>query len=227
MGQEYIRSHKTFRQLAVRLANAGFPVLRFDFYGCGDSGGDCEQGEIHQWLADISTAIGEIRRRCGAVKVCLAGLCFGGTLAAMVGAEQGDIDSLVLWQPVVSGRGYVEELTTLQGETQQYSPAKARHHAADGKPAEILGFALTDSMWTNLENVDLLAIRKKPANNILVIENDEEDRQGQFRKHLTGIGAHVEHQHLPLPWIGDDVYKVLVPHQTLESVVKWIAGMYP
>ena len=40
MGSEYVRFHRAYRQLADRLAKAGFPVLRFDFYGCGDSSGD-------------------------------------------------------------------------------------------------------------------------------------------------------------------------------------------
>src|SRR2546425_1122931 len=99
---EYTYSHRAYRQLAVRLCQAGFPVLRFDYYGCGDSGGDDDQREIPQCLTDISTAVGEMRRRSGFVKVCLAGLRFGGTLAMMSGAERGDFESLVLWDPVVN-----------------------------------------------------------------------------------------------------------------------------
>ena len=109
--QEYMRSHRAFRQLATQLCNLGFPVLRFDFFGHGDSSGDSEQGEIRQWLNDISSAVGEIRERSRCAKVCLVGLRFGGTLSMMVGAERGDIDGMVLWDPVVSGTDYIEELT--------------------------------------------------------------------------------------------------------------------
>ena len=37
-GHEYIRAHRAFRTLGERLARAGFPTLRFDYRGCGESG---------------------------------------------------------------------------------------------------------------------------------------------------------------------------------------------
>lgn len=47
-------------------------------------------------------------------------------------------------------------------------------------------------------------------------------------EHLTNTGAHVEHQHLPGPQMKEaDVHTAPVLHHTLESVVKWIAGIYP
>src|SRR5438093_192655 len=74
MGEEYIRFHRAFRHLAGRLVAVGFPVLRFDFYGCGDSAGACTQGTLGQWCTDITTAMHEMRRRGGVQKVCLVGL---------------------------------------------------------------------------------------------------------------------------------------------------------
>lgn len=227
MGHEYIMCHRAYRQLAVRLSRVGFHVLRFDFYGCGDSGGDCNQGQIHQWLTDISTAIGEIRERCGSVKVCLVGLRLGATLGMMVGSERGDIAGLVLWDPIVSGSAYIEELGNLHQEMLSHSHAKPKRHIEGEKPTEALGFPLTDFMLRDLEKLDLLAIRQKPANKILVIETNEQVSGEQFRQHLTSMDARVEYQHLPSPrvWM-EDVDKVLVPNRILESVVSWMSGVY-
>src|SRR5260221_4633500 len=91
IGHEYVNAHRALRQLAVRLAEAGFPVLRFDYYGCGDSSGNTEDASILQWSADISAAISELRRRTGLFRVCMVGLRLGGALATLVAAEPGDL----------------------------------------------------------------------------------------------------------------------------------------
>jgi pimeloyl-ACP methyl ester carboxylesterase len=229
LGEEYIRFHRVYRQLAFRLSSLGFPVLRFDFYGCGDSSGNCQQWQISHWLADISTAIGEIRRRSGVMKVCLIGLRLGGTLSMMAGDARGDIDGMVLWDAVVSGRAYVEELTASHQEMLRKAHVKPKPRMADEKQTEILGFPLTDSMLTDLEKVDLLAIQQRPANNILVIESNEKASQERLMEHLKRMDASVEYQHRPNPqfwvWI-EDYGRVLAPQQILQSVVSWISEVY-
>ena len=207
MGEEYIRFHRAFRQLTARLSNAGFPVLRFDFYGCGDSAGDCAQGRLRQWCTDVSTAIGEMRRRSSVAHVCLVGLRLGGTLAMLVGAKQKDIDSMVLWDPVVNGRAYVEELMTWHQTMLRYAHVQPKCHMPGEKSMEILGFPLTDAMLADLKNIDLLAIQQKPANHILVMESHREAGQGRLREHLQRLAAQVEYQCLPVPhlwsWLED------------------------
>ena len=80
-GEEYYRSHRAYRHLAALLAGAGFPTLRFDFFGCGDSEGEGEHARLHQWIADISRAIKTVRKKCGLAKICLIGYRLGATLA--------------------------------------------------------------------------------------------------------------------------------------------------
>jgi pimeloyl-ACP methyl ester carboxylesterase len=219
MGREYINSHRALRQLAVRLSAAGFPVLRFDFYGCGDSSGECEQGQIDQWLADLSTAVEEMRKRCGFVKICLVGLRLGGTLAAMVGARRGDIDSLVLWDAVSNGQAYLEELLAF---------AKLQHCPTDANQADIWGFPLTYLMRTDLEHIDLLAIPMKPANNILLLESRQEADEGPLREHFERMGSRIDDQHCPGPqnW-REEPYRRVVPVEILQAVVSWISEVYP
>lgn len=229
VGDEYIRFHRAFRQLANRVASIGFPVLRFDFYGCGDSTGDHEQGGIEQWHKDIGTAIDEIRRRCRIEQVCLVGLRLGGTLSILSGIDRGDIDGIVLWDPVVSGKAYIHELKTLHEGMLSYAHVRPKHRSTDEQQTEILGFSLTKSMLTDIENIDLSAIRQKPASNILIIKSHEEATQVHLQDYLKNMGTNVVYQYLPSPqlWIWKEAFgRVRVPHQILQSIVSWLSEVY-
>ena len=109
-GDEAIKSHRAFLQLANRLASERFHVLRFDYFATGDSAGESEQGTVEQWLADIGTAADEIKDASGAAKVSLVGLRFGATLALQAATRRRDLDRVTLWDPIVRGGVYVAHL---------------------------------------------------------------------------------------------------------------------
>ena len=116
MGQEYIRSYRSLQKLAGLLSSVGIHVLRFDYYGCGDSDGDGTQSSIQQWIDDILTAVNELKEGCGLEKVCLVGLRLGAALAIIAGTRRADIDSIILWDPVIDGKRYLEESTSLHNK---------------------------------------------------------------------------------------------------------------
>lgn len=100
-GDEQIHAHRTLRQLAARMSQTGIHVLRFDYYGTGDSYGETSDGDTAGWCSDIETAIAELKDMTGAAKVSLVGLRLGANLAAHVAATRpDDIDKLVLWEPL-------------------------------------------------------------------------------------------------------------------------------
>ena len=88
-----------------------------------------------------------------------------------------------------------------------------------------MGFILTDHLLRGLEGIDLLAIRQKPANKILVIESRNQPEQNPLIQHLKNLGSEVTHRHLPHPqfwhWV-EDFTHVPVPQQILKSVQSWI-----
>src|SRR5262249_39564428 len=120
MGQEYIPAHRANRQLALRLARAGFPAMRFDYYASGDSAGEDDEVSMARWQADISTAIAELKRRSGTKQVSLIGLRLGATLATLVGAQRGDISHLVAWEPPVKGIDFIDEWIEKHEERLRY-----------------------------------------------------------------------------------------------------------
>ncbi|WP_342618739.1 hydrolase 1, exosortase A system-associated [Rhodoferax sp. GW822-FHT02A01] len=82
-GPQYrVGSHRQFVLLARRLASAGYPVLRFDYRGMGDSEGEARGFEsIDQ---DIAAAIDALKQACPSVGgVVLWGLCDGAAAALL------------------------------------------------------------------------------------------------------------------------------------------------
>ncbi len=230
MGEEYIRFHRACRYLAARLAEAGFPALRFDYYGCGNSAGDFEQASIDRWRADVSQAIAEIRRRCDRSRVCLIGLRLGATLSMMVGAEQGDVDGLVLWDPVVSGPAHLSELAAAHKGMLAQALVVPEGPMRGSLPTEVLGFPLTHSLAADLERIDLLAIQQRPANDVLIISSHEQDTQRPLEQHLRRLDARVAYQHSPLPDVwewNEDVGRVILPSEIVQATVAWMSAVYP
>lgn len=88
-GPQYrVGSHRQFVLLARDLASAGFPVLRFDYRGMGDSDGGYLGFE--HIAADVSAAADAFRRACpGMQDLVLWGLCDGASAAAFHAADNG------------------------------------------------------------------------------------------------------------------------------------------
>ncbi|MEJ7688410.1 MAG: alpha/beta hydrolase [Variovorax sp.] len=110
-GQEAVRTHRLFRVLADRLARSGVAVLRFDYHGTGDSPGDDTDGDLEGWHRDICTAHEELRRRVGNRRIVWLGARLGATMAVLaIRSGQCDPTRLILWDPIVDGARYLEQL---------------------------------------------------------------------------------------------------------------------
>jgi pimeloyl-ACP methyl ester carboxylesterase len=96
--------------MAERLSRGGFHVMRFDYYATGDSSGDCHEGTLERWIDDVMIASDELTDSAGVQDVAWVGLRFGGTIAALASAQRVQPKALVLWDPVVDGLAYLEEL---------------------------------------------------------------------------------------------------------------------
>ncbi|HEY8209101.1 MAG TPA: alpha/beta fold hydrolase [Myxococcaceae bacterium] len=150
--QEYNISHWAFRKLAGLLARAGFPVLRFDWAGTGDSLGESGGGRVSTWVEDVSLAAQELKDSAEVERVSVVGMRLGAALAARAVAGGVKVEDLVLWEPVLSGRKYLAELEALD-----------RHeldrllHAGDANPVELGGYPFGKEVRSDLEALDVAA----------------------------------------------------------------------
>jgi pimeloyl-ACP methyl ester carboxylesterase len=174
-GQEALRSHRFFKVLADRLARAGFSVLRFDYYGTGDSPGDDVEGEFDGWASDIAAAHEELRRLSSAGApgtpdgpgVRWLGVRLGGTLALLAAQQtRPRLERLVLWEPVVDGRRYTQMLREWHVHSLELSycipePSLRRQLATDplAFTAEASGFAVSPTLQRQFEQLRPQSLR--------------------------------------------------------------------
>lgn len=185
-GHEYIRTHRALRQMAAQLAASGIHVLRFDYYGCGDSAGDGEEGSIAQWVSDVHAAVDELKDTADVRRVSLVGVRLGATLAALAAAARDDVDTLLLWDPVQSGVDYVDRQRDLQARWLATRPWIAS--AAGAPDRELIGFPLTRALEHELVGLDLLGVERWPARATTVLSSREID-VAPLASHLRACGA--------------------------------------
>jgi pimeloyl-ACP methyl ester carboxylesterase len=104
---EYLSVYAIMRFAARRLSQAGFHVMRFDYYGCGDSGGEFTEGDADSWTSDAAIAIEELKALSGTRTVTILGARAGAMIASRLAAERGDVDRLVLWDPIIEPAVYL------------------------------------------------------------------------------------------------------------------------
>ena len=226
LGLEYAYSHRAYLHLASRLAGQGFHVGRFEYFGTGDSGGDDDDGSLSGWIGDISTAIEETRRSVRRRHVALIGLRLGAALALQAAVKRGDVSQLVLWDPIVNGREYFEQMKVLHQERLWgHFFERPDVELQDQRPTELLGIKMNDLLIDQLLELDLLTVETKPARSVLVFDSRGDPSVEQLCDRLRSLGVDVVYEHVPgfSVWT-EDPDKGLVPHQALQSIVTWMVS---
>jgi pimeloyl-ACP methyl ester carboxylesterase len=214
-GQEYIRAHRAMRRLASLLAGGRRHVMRFDYFGTGDSMGDSQDVSLSGCEKDIETAIEELRDTSGATRVVLVGLRLGATLAARVAARnKKTVEALILWDPVVSGPEYIEELL---GSTQSA--------VAGTEVREVRGFPLTNTFADELRAIDLLALLPSlPAQTRMIVSAPLPSHEA-LRAELDRLGrpGALEQVEALQAWLEYRDYGAgAIPANILDTIAQWV-----
>jgi alpha-beta hydrolase superfamily lysophospholipase len=222
VGFEAMCTHRTYRHLAERVAARGFPCLRFDYDGTGDSSGRQDDPDrVRAWVESIGLAIAEMRAR-GSVRVALFGARLGATFATLAALKDGDIDALVTWAPVVSGRAYVRELRAFGMMT---LPGPQR---ADGSQ-EIVGYSYSKETLADISAIDLVSLTPRAAKRIFVVpSNDAPKDEARLAEHWKAQGTELAVGPVTryARMLGDP-YDTVVPDPTLDEIAGWLGSHYP
>lgn len=220
-GSESLRSHRALRETAQRLARAGFHALRFDYYGCGDSGGDFEEVDVEQWVADVGDAVEEAKAVSARETVALLGLRLGAALALRASAARPDVRHLVQWEPVVRGQAHLEELALRH---ERFVAASGADRGGS-PPAELLGFPVSARMRLSLEALDVAGDAPARATDLLILQSGVDAGLETMASGFRARGGVVAREAAPSPpfWMESGAFsQPLVPHEAIERLVVWL-----
>jgi exosortase A-associated hydrolase 2 len=161
--EEKLWSHRVHVKFARELAKQGYYVARFDMRGHGDSDGDFKDSKLEHHTGDIGAIINYLKNNHHINEVGLFGLRLGGTLALLYASQNGGIKNLILWDPVLNGERYMQEILRSNLATQMAIKGKVETTRDDliaqmknGTPINIEGYLLTYDYYMQLSELNVL-----------------------------------------------------------------------
>ena len=129
IGADDVRPGFVLTLLARRLAEAGVPAMRFDFFGTRDSLGEDYEGHPVRWAQDVHSARAALLARTGAAEVVAIGVRLGATMLMQADVTDG-WTRRVVWDPVLDGNAHIERLEEMhrQGVNSLY-PVRLRNRS--------------------------------------------------------------------------------------------------
>jgi hypothetical protein len=161
--------------------------------GHGDSDGNFEDSSVETQLSDIQCTLLTLKEKAPHIsEFGLLGLRFGATLAAVSAENLPDIKKLILWDPIVDGSKYMQEMLRINLTTQSAVYKEIRHTRNDlvqmmkeGKTVNVDGYEMSYSMFEQTSSINLLQNNKKYAGNCLIVQISKKEEI--FKKDLEHL----------------------------------------
>ena len=234
-GDERKCSHRMLALLAREMARRGAAVLRFDYGGCGDSGGELREATIGSFEEDIACALEFAGQSTDAPHLGLLGLRLGGALAARVAAVRDDVTSLVLLQPILDGkaafaadlkRKMVREMMMRGKSGGKRSDLVQQLEAGEGE-IDLDGFVITGALYQGLMGINVPEQISGLSGRVLVVQIAPSDsirpETDSLRSACEAAGAETAVQAVVEPPFWNRI-EFMECSDTIANVCDWLSG---
>ncbi len=223
LGDELV-AYCGLRVLADRLARAGYWTLRLEYPGTGNSCDYAVERAGNHWTAwqlSIEQAADRLKAASGARKVMLCGVRAGAMLATLAASRRTDVAGFFFFEPTLSGRSYVRELT-LDAELHG-------GRALPGGEIEVGEFRFNPATVSAIAASDLREVTPKAGQQVAVFARAGTKRLESTLSAWRQAGAQVANS----GWSSD--LDSLFGHPTFDEVrlptfhdvIAWINGAFP
>lgn len=201
--EEKLWSHRVFVSLARALAARGDTVLRFDYTGAGDSQGTTLDASLETYLADLGAAIGALVERAPSLgSIGIIGLRLGAAVAALLLERDVAVPAalrhgpLVLWEPVVDGAAYFQDVMRGNLSMQLASHGKVietrevlQARILDGGSVNVDGYEIGPSLFRSCARPDLLPLTPKAHQGPVLVVSIAPAGKQRPRQDLDALAA--------------------------------------
>jgi pimeloyl-ACP methyl ester carboxylesterase len=197
-GWEGASAGRNLRGWARDLAAAGYPTLRYQPPGAGDSTGEGAAQDVSTWTAALVDLVAALRAASGCAHVTAIGLGLGGLVALQAVAEGADLDDLVLWATPGRGRLLLRELrafaalATEPGEPVTSAPQLLDTITTDDGVLWVHGHPLGVSAQEQLAALDAAALDLSRVRRALLLGRGTLPADRKLAAALAEAGAQVE-----------------------------------
>jgi uncharacterized protein len=224
-GQEAVRSHRLFRVMAERLVRSGLSVLRFDYFGTGDSSGDEDDADLHAWQLDILQAQAELVQRSGCTRVIWVGARLGGTLALLGSAHaeaEAEPAAVLAWDPILDGPAYLSALARDHEAALKVSYSILPPGLPLRPTDEAMGFALHDRLRAQIAAITPALLLQARAQALVCIARGA----GVAAMPAAAPMRHVAFEHA-FEWTSEEAIYTspLVPADGLKMLIEQIEAL--
>ena len=195
-GLDAMSPYRSRRSWAEHLAAGGYPTLRIDLPGSGDSpGGPRDPGQLEAWTEAVSVAARWLRSTAGTPRIVAMGVGLGGLVAYRAASLGPCVDDFVLWGVPARGRTLVRELRSY-ARLPSATVSPPHGHISSPLPEGAVmaaGHLLSGETASALEAIDLTAspLANMGQRRILLVGRSGPRVDPQLRRSLEQAGAEV------------------------------------
>ena len=205
--EEKNMSHSVVVKTARMFAEHGFPVLRFDLSGCGDSEGEFSEATLEDWQEDLSQAVSILFKETDVEHYALWGLRLGAGLALLHTARHKDVSFLILWQPVIDFAEHIQQFlrrkisSQISRKEHNISPISKTVRQLEGQGVvHVIGYPVTRRLYDGFNAVGKYPYQVTPLIPTLLLSISLMERPAfsmkQYSDRLLESGAPVRFEHV-------------------------------
>lgn len=160
--EEKLHSHRVLVNFARYTCAYGFHVLRFDYFGNGESEGLFEEASISSRISDIFSAIKFVEDKLRPSMIFLLGLRMGATLAILSAHQHERVSGIVAWSPVIRVKDFINEMLRVNLGKQMVLHKKIIYNRdalvaqiQEGNTVNVEGSEISNPFFIEAVNIDL------------------------------------------------------------------------